>query len=157
MKYLRWRLYKALKISHSMPNSKKYIINNVYRLPKYEVEDYSTFTEEFESIIVYLNTLKQVLFICPPSATYNIHSNGNINDKDKSGIFVNDISDHKLIFSIFFFFRKKLPIVVVRDVCPSVCPSVEIISFRGISISNGPIDLKMSMNVRKEVMHVRKT
>ena len=27
-------------------------------------------------------------------------------------------------FSSFFFFRKKLPIVVVRDVCPSVRPSV---------------------------------
>ena len=45
----------------------------------------------------------------------------------------------------FFFFRKKLPIVVVRDVCPSVrLSSVEIISFRGISISNRPIDLKIS-------------
>ena len=67
-------------------------------------------------------------------------------------------------FSSFFFFRKKLPIVVVYDVCPSVCPSVvpsvrpsvEIISFRDISISNRPIDLKMSMNVRKGVVHVQK-
>ena len=54
------------------------------------------------------------------------------------------------------FFSKKLAIVVVRDVCPSVCPSVEIIPFRGISISNWPIDLKMSMNVRKGAVHVRK-
>ena len=30
--------YMALEISHSMPNSKKYIINNVNRMPKYEVE-----------------------------------------------------------------------------------------------------------------------
>ena len=28
------------------------------------------------------------------------------------------------IFSIFFFFSKKLPIVVIRDVCPSVCRAV---------------------------------
>ena len=60
----------------------------------------------------------------------------------------------------FFSFFEKLHIVVVRDVCPSVClsvsPSVEIISFRGISISNKPIDLKMSMNVRKGVVHVIK-
>ena len=56
--------YMALEILHSMPNSKKYIKNNVYRLPKYKVEDYSTFTEEFESFIVYLNTLKHTLFIC---------------------------------------------------------------------------------------------
>ena len=132
--------YMALEISHSMPNSTKYIINNVYRLPKYEVEDYSTFTEEFESFIVYLNTLKHTSFICGdfnlnlllvnrnqhvgyffentlsrgyfpritlptrislPSATLidNIYSNGIINDIDKSGILVNDISDHKIIFT----------------------------------------------------------
>ena len=30
----------------------------------------------------------------------------------------------KTVFSSFFFFLKKLPIVVVRDVCPSVRPSV---------------------------------
>ena len=51
-----------------------------------------------------------------------------------------------------FFFRKKLPIVVVRD----VCPSVEIISFRGNSLSNRPIDLKIGLNVREGVVHVRK-
>ena len=56
------------------------------------------------------------------------------------------------LFSSFFFFSNKLPIVVMRD----VCPSVEIISFRGISISNKPIDLKMSMNVREGVVHARK-
>ena len=67
-----------------------------------------------------------------------------------------------LVFNIFFLFSKKLPIVVVRDVCPSVrqsvcpsvrlsvCPSVrlssvEIISFRGILISNRPIDLKIGL------------
>ena len=44
--------YMTLEISHSMPNSKNYIINNVYRLPKYEVKDDSTFTEKFESFIV---------------------------------------------------------------------------------------------------------
>ena len=123
-----------------MPNYKKYIINNVYRLPKYEVEDYSTFTEELDSFIAYLNTLKHTSFICgdfnlnlllvnrnqhvgyffentlsrgyfpritlptrisPPSATLidNIYSNGIINDKDKSGFLVNDISDHKISFT----------------------------------------------------------
>ena len=133
--YTAWD-YMALEISHSMPNCKKYIINNVYRLPKKEVEDSSTFTKEFESFIVYLNTLKHTSFICgdfnlnlllvnrnqhventlsrgyfprvtlptrtsPPSATLidNIYSNEIINDKDKSGILVNDISDHKIIFT----------------------------------------------------------
>ena len=54
---------------------------------------------------------------------------------------------HALFFSSFFFFSKKLPIVVVRDVCPSVRLSVslsvrlcQIISFRGNLISSKPID-----------------
>ena len=42
----------------------------------------------------------------------------------------------------FFFLKKQLPIVVVRDVCLSVRLSyVEIISFRGNLISKRPIDL----------------
>ena len=64
-------------------------------------------------------------------------------------VYVDNIT---VIFSSFFFFRKKLPIVVVRD----VRPSVEIISFRGNSLSNRPIDLKIGLNVREGVMHVRK-
>ena len=51
--------------------------------------------------------------------------------------------NNNIIFSSFFFFR-------------NVCPSVEIISFRGISISNRPIDLKIGLDVRKGVVHVRK-
>ena len=69
-----------------------------------------------------------------------------------------------VVFSMFFFFRKKkLPIVVVRDVCPSVrlsvCdPSVVCGNnfFSRISISNRPIGLKIGLNVRKGVAHVRK-
>ena len=34
--------------------------------------------------------------------------------------------------------------------------SVEIISFRGISISNRPIDLKIGLNVREGAVHVQK-
>ena len=57
----------------------------------------------------------------------------------------------------FFFIEKKLSIVVVRNVCPSVrLSSVEIVSFCGISISNRPIDLKIGKDVRKGVVHVRK-
>ena len=69
-----------------------------------------------------------------------------------------DVKCYLLVF--FSFFRKKLPIVVVRDVCPSVClsvrPSVEIISFCGNSLFNRPIELKIRLNVRQGVMHVRK-
>ena len=53
------------------------------------------------------------------------------------------------IFSSIFLFSKKLPIVVVRDVCPPFrLSSVEIISFRGNSLSNRLIDLKIGLNVR---------
>ena len=38
----------------------------------------------------------------------------------------------------------------------SVRPSVEIISFRGNSLSNEPIELKFGLNVREGVVHVRK-
>ena len=52
------------------------------------------------------------------------------------------------------------------SVCPSVCPSirlsvrllsVEIFSFRGNSLSIRPIDLKIGLNVREGVVHVRKS
>ena len=52
---------------------------------------------------------------------------------------------------VFSFFRKKIPIVVVRDVRPSVVPSVRpsvsIISFLGNLISSKLIDLKIGLNV----------
>ena len=71
-----------------------------------------------------------------------------------------------VVLLFFFFFRiNYLLLLCATSVRPSVRPScrlsvrlssVEIITFRGISISNKPIDLKMSMNVRKGVMHGRK-
>ena len=70
------------------------------------------------------------------------------------------------VFSSFFFFRKNYLLLsyatsVRLSVCPSVrlsvrLSSVEIISFHGISISNGPIDLKIGLDVCKGVVHVRK-
>ena len=61
------------------------------------------------------------------------------------------------MFSSFFFFSEKLPIVVVRDVCPFVRPSVGCgnIPFCGNSLSTKPIDLKIGLNVREGVVHVR--
>ena len=74
-----------------------------------------------------------------------------------------------VVFSSFFFFRKNYLLLscatsvrpsVVPSVCLSVClsvrPSVEIISFRGNSLSNRPIELKIGLNVREGVVHVRK-
>ena len=67
----------------------------------------------------------------------------------------------KMYFLVVFLFLKKIPIVVVRDVCPSCrlsvrLSSVEIISFRGNSLTNRPIDLKIGLNVRAGVVQVRK-
>ena len=42
------------------------------------------------------------------------------------------------------------------SVRPSIRPSVEIISFRGNSLSNRAIELKIGLNVREGVVHVRK-
>ena len=56
---------------------------------------------------------------------------------------------------------KKLPIVVVRDVCSSVRSSFRLsvrpsvsMSFRGNLISNEPIDPKIGMNAGYGVVHV---
>ena len=62
---------------------------------------------------------------------------------------------------VFFFFRKNYLLLscstsVRPSVRPSVCPSVEIISFRGNSLPNRPIELKIGLNVREGVVHVRK-
>ena len=76
-----------------------------------------------------------------------------------------------LTFLVVFFFEKTTYCCRARrlSVCPSVrlsvCPSVrlsvrlssvEIFSFRGNSLSSKPIDLKIGLNVREGVVHVRK-
>ena len=76
---------------------------------------------------------------------------------------------YSALFSSFFFFRKNYLLLscatsvrpsvrlsVRLSVRPSVRPSVEIISFRGNSLSIRPIDLKIGLNVREGVVHVRK-
>ena len=65
---------------------------------------------------------------------------------------VEDYSVSGSVFSSFFFFRKNY----LLSCETSVRPSVEIISFRGNSLSNRPIELKIGMNVREGVVHVRK-
>ena len=73
---------------------------------------------------------------------------------------MNDTNNQFL--AVFSFFEKAtyccraLCLSVRPSVCLSVCPSVEIISFRGNSLSNRPIELKIGLNVREGVVHVRK-
>ena len=57
------------------------------------------------------------------------------------------------VFSRFIFEKNYLLLSCATSVRPSVCRKNY---FRGISISNRPINLKMSMNVRKWVVHFRK-
>ena len=52
--------------------------------------------------------------------------------------------------------RPSVRLSVRLSVRPSVRPSVEIISFRGNSLSIRPIYLKIGLNVREGVVHVRK-
>ena len=59
---------------------------------------------------------------------------------------------------VFSFFEKTTYCCCTRrlSVRLSVRPSVEIISFRGNSLPNWPIKLKIGLNVREGVVHVRK-
>ena len=75
-----------------------------------------------------------------------IYRDPNINLIYRIMYYLVEIISMFLVF--FYFFEKKLP--TVRIVCVS---SVEIISFRGISLSNRPIYLKIGLNVRERAVH----
>ena len=77
--------------------------------------------------------------------------------------FMNVFEMYKHFLVVFSFFEKTTHCCRARrlSVRPSVrlsvrLSSVEIISFRGNSLSNRPIDLKIGLNVREGVVHVRK-
>ena len=72
-------------------------------------------------------------------------------------ILVNDEFDLQFLV-VFSFFEKTTYCCRARrlSVRLSVRPSVEIISFPGNSLSNRPIELKIGLNVREGVVHVRK-
>ena len=91
------------------------------------------------------------------------------NDHESDITEIYDGVQQRLILGPFFYFlvvfsfiKEKLPIVVVRDVCPSVRlsvrPSVCINNyfFCGNLTSNRQIDHKIGLNVRYRVVHVRK-
>ena len=131
----------CLEISHQKPNSKKYLISNIYRLPNEIVQDVNIFTNEFSTYLSLIKNRKRSSFICGdfninlllldakqhynnfydcvteksffPQITlhmriqnesYTLIDNIFTNDieksiKSKSGILINDISDHKIIFT----------------------------------------------------------
>ena len=131
----------CVQLSHTSPNSRKYLSCNVYRLPCYLSEDINLFTIEFSNFLRSVKYINPSVFICGDFninlllissnrhfADYfdNVISTGffrkitlptliqensctlidqiwsnNLeeNIKSKSGIIINDISDHKMIFT----------------------------------------------------------
>ena len=137
--------YMCVQISHCKPNSKKYLIGNMYRLPGMIVDDFKTFIDEFTSFLTTIKNMKHSAFICgdfnidllkigsnrhfssyfdsvisngffpritlPTRLSEAINTSSNTlidniltnnieeNYRAKSGILINDISDHKIIFT----------------------------------------------------------
>ena len=135
--------YLCIEFSHCNPNSKKYMLCNMYRIPGGTVDELNEFTEEFSSLLTLIKRMRLSAFICGDSninllqisnnqhfSTFfeNVTSKGffpritlptrlalsgnsntlidniwtNIleeNVNSKSGILINDISDHKMIFT----------------------------------------------------------
>ena len=56
--------YMCLEISHQKPNSKKYLISNIYRLPNEIVQDVNIFTNEFSTYLSLIKNRKRSSFIC---------------------------------------------------------------------------------------------
>ena len=133
--------YLCVQLSHSSPNSKKYLLCNVHRLTSYLVADIDLFTTEFSSFLRSVKHSHSSVFICGnfninllsinsnshfadyfdsvisselfPKITLptRIQDNSNTlidqiwsnnleeNIKSKSGIIINDIYDHKMIYT----------------------------------------------------------
>ena len=131
----------CVQLSHNSPNSPKYILCNVYRLPCYLAADRDLFNAEFCSLLRTVKHRNSSVLICGDfnidllSVTSNRHvteyfdnvissgffpkitlptriqENSNTlidqiwsnnleeSKKSKSGILINDISDHKMIFT----------------------------------------------------------
>ena len=56
--------YMFLEISHQKPNSKKYLISNIYRLPNEIVQGVNIFTNEFSTYLSLIKNRKRSSFIC---------------------------------------------------------------------------------------------
>ena len=142
--------YLCIEISHNRPNSRKYIISNIYRPPEKYIEELDGFIEEFEIFLTIIKCYKKSAFIC---GYFNIHLleinnnrrfntyfesiiakgffprinlpsriqassctlidnilTNNIDEtaQSKSGLLVNDISDHKIIFTYLINISHKI-------------------------------------------------
>ena len=59
----RWE-YLCIEISHSSPNSRKYIIINIYRPPEKYIEEPDRFFEELKIFLTIIKRYKKSAFIC---------------------------------------------------------------------------------------------
>ena len=62
--------YMCVEISHRTPNSRKYLLCNIYRIPKYTIDDVSKFTDEFSSFLTSIKNMKRSTFI---SGDFNVN------------------------------------------------------------------------------------
>ena len=56
--------YMCLEISHQKPNSKKYLISNIYRLPNEIVQDVNIFTNKFSTNLFLIKNRKRSFICC---------------------------------------------------------------------------------------------
>ena len=56
--------YLCVQLSHTSPNSRKYLLCNVYRLPCYLSEDINLFTIEFSNFLRSVKHINPSVFIC---------------------------------------------------------------------------------------------
>ena len=54
--------YMCLEISHQKPNSKKYLISNIYRLPNEIVQDVNIFTNEFSTYLSLIKKSQEIFY-----------------------------------------------------------------------------------------------
>ena len=132
--------YVCVKVSHRKPQSKIYVLRNIYRKPNEIVDDLDTFTIELSSLLYKIKNLKHSSYvcgdfnidllkvkenrhyckyfdeiiahglfpkitlptrICESSSTLidNIFTD-NIDEVGTSGILLNQISDHQMMFTL---------------------------------------------------------
>ena len=54
----------CVEISHHTPNSRKYLLCNIYRIPEYTIDDVNKFTDEFSNFLTLTKNMKHSTFIC---------------------------------------------------------------------------------------------
>ena len=75
--------YLCVQLSHSSPNSKKYLLCNVYRLPCFLVADIDLFTTEFSSFLRSVKHSHSSVFIC---GDFNIQTNHRLHLLQKKAV-----------------------------------------------------------------------